>query len=359
MAGDWIKVEIATPDKSEVFAIAEDLDIDPDAAFGKLMRVWMWFDQQTDNGVAPLVSKRVIDRKVALNGFCDAIIKCGWMIVEDENIVLPNFDRHNGESAKKRSDAARRKSKSRALATSVTKKCDKKKTISRPLRKYIFERDEEKCVYCGFEKNNKQAFGEYVGATLSLDHVIPESKGGEASKENLVTSCTVCNQSKSNRTPDEAGMFASYVTQSCDIEVTKALPREEKRRVSNMLSIGEADSTMISDDFQPSGQTKQKAVVAMVPQEVVNSPDEVLKFISHQKSRGKLSCDWQAEFLKWLITAKVFSANRGKNNATNKSNPAEHETALEKVNRDAEIYLAELDAEEDESSNGSGLERAG
>lgn len=48
MAGDWIKFELTTLDKPEVCQIADAADIDPDAAVGKLMRVWGWFDQQTE-----------------------------------------------------------------------------------------------------------------------------------------------------------------------------------------------------------------------------------------------------------------------------------------------------------------------
>jgi DNA replication protein DnaT len=41
MAGDWIKILAATPDKPEVFALAQRLGIDADAALGKLVRVWI------------------------------------------------------------------------------------------------------------------------------------------------------------------------------------------------------------------------------------------------------------------------------------------------------------------------------
>ena len=113
MAGDWIKVEISTPDKSEVFAVADDLDIDPDAAFGKLIRVWMWFDQHSEDGHATSVTKKLLDRVVAVPGFCESMITHNWMVEDEEGISLPNFDRHNGETAKKRALGARRKAKQR------------------------------------------------------------------------------------------------------------------------------------------------------------------------------------------------------------------------------------------------------
>ena len=56
MAGDWIKFELTTLDKPEVCQISELADIDLDAVVGKLMRIWGWFDQQTEEGNAPSVS---------------------------------------------------------------------------------------------------------------------------------------------------------------------------------------------------------------------------------------------------------------------------------------------------------------
>lgn len=61
-------------------------------------------------------------------------------------------------------------------------------------RANIFRRDGESCVYCGTHKD------------LTIDHVIPRSKGGIDSWENLVTACHSCNSKKGNRTPEEAGM---------------------------------------------------------------------------------------------------------------------------------------------------------
>jgi hypothetical protein len=61
-------------------------------------------------------------------------------------------------------------------------------------RENIFKRDGFSCVYCGSDNN------------LTLDHVIPKSRGGKNSWENLVTCCSKCNGKKDDRTPKEAGM---------------------------------------------------------------------------------------------------------------------------------------------------------
>ncbi|WLH86008.1 DnaT-like ssDNA-binding domain-containing protein [Pseudomonas sp. FP2338] len=108
MAGDWIKFELTTLDKPEVCQIADLADIDPDAVVGKLMRVWGWFDQQTENGNAPNVSKKLLDRLVGVIGFCEHMKSVDWMIEAEGVISLPHFDRHNGKTAKNRLLTAKR-----------------------------------------------------------------------------------------------------------------------------------------------------------------------------------------------------------------------------------------------------------
>lgn len=70
--------------------------------------------------------------------------------------------------------------------------------IYRISRAKIYKRDSHECVYCGSKKN------------LTLDHVIPKSRGGTNTWENLVTSCFKCNLKKGNRTPEEAKMKMSH-----------------------------------------------------------------------------------------------------------------------------------------------------
>lgn len=108
MAGDWIKFELATLDKPEVCQLADLANIDMDAVVGKLLRVWGWFDQHTEAGNAPSVSKRLLDRLVGVTGFCDSMKSVGWMFEEEGIISLPRFERHNGKTAKNRLLTAKR-----------------------------------------------------------------------------------------------------------------------------------------------------------------------------------------------------------------------------------------------------------
>lgn len=66
-----------------------------------------------------------------------------------------------------------------------------------PNRNKIYKRDNHTCVYCGSTKS------------LTLDHVIPKSRGGTNEWTNLVTSCIKCNLKKADRTPEEAKMVMS------------------------------------------------------------------------------------------------------------------------------------------------------
>lgn len=61
-------------------------------------------------------------------------------------------------------------------------------------RRAIFTRDNHTCSYCNAKEN------------LTVDHIVPQSRGGKNEWSNLITACLECNLKKGNRTPNEAGM---------------------------------------------------------------------------------------------------------------------------------------------------------
>lgn len=135
MASSWIKVEVITPDKPEIFQIAEILNIDPDAVLGKLVRIWAWADQQTVDGNAGSVTKGVLDRIAFITGFADALIAVGWLAYDGNKLILPNFERHNGESSKKRALTNRR--------VAAHRKNETQKVTLAALQKALPEEEEE------------------------------------------------------------------------------------------------------------------------------------------------------------------------------------------------------------------------
>jgi hypothetical protein len=120
MAGDWIKFEVSTLDKQEVSLLADVLGIDHDAVIGKLLRVWAWADQNVtiesngeSNGdsVTVSVTTSFLDRLTFCPGFSKALESVGWLVIGERQVVLPNFARHNGKTAKERALAAKRAAK--------------------------------------------------------------------------------------------------------------------------------------------------------------------------------------------------------------------------------------------------------
>ena len=64
----------------------------------------------------------------------------------------------------------------------------------KPSRAMIYKRDRNTCQYCG------------ATTKLTIDHVVPRSRGGDASWENLVVACSSCNTKKGNRLLEHTSM---------------------------------------------------------------------------------------------------------------------------------------------------------
>jgi 5-methylcytosine-specific restriction endonuclease McrA len=61
-------------------------------------------------------------------------------------------------------------------------------------RANLFKRDNGECQYCGSKRH------------LTIDHIVPKSKGGKTNWTNLVTACNRCNVNKGDKTPEQAGL---------------------------------------------------------------------------------------------------------------------------------------------------------
>ena len=68
----------------------------------------------------------------------------------------------------------------------------------KPTPKRIKHRDNFMCQYCGTSGGSKNV--------LTIDHIIPKSRGGKDEWQNLVCACVDCNNTKDNRTPEEWGV---------------------------------------------------------------------------------------------------------------------------------------------------------
>jgi 5-methylcytosine-specific restriction endonuclease McrA len=83
-------------------------------------------------------------------------------------------------------------------------------------RKNILMRDRYTCQYCHKTLPSNE---------LTLDHVIPRSRAGETTWENLVACCHYCNNRKGNRTPEEAGMRLARAPRPFSLHTSRHLMR--------------------------------------------------------------------------------------------------------------------------------------
>lgn len=148
----WIKINTTLPRSPKILILGELLGISRYEALGLAIDWLTWLDGITANGETGLTAELMdklfysefLSQKnvTSVTDFCDtchtnvtklshALSQIGWLHIDKNGIVhVQNFEKHNGETAKKRAEATERQRKSRSTkllqknVTSVTKKCD-------------------------------------------------------------------------------------------------------------------------------------------------------------------------------------------------------------------------------------------
>ena len=78
------------------------LAMPPEQVVGHLIRIWVWADQQSLDGNAISVTETTLDHIAHVTGIAKAMREVGWLNGSNGSMSLPNFDRHNGKTAKSR-----------------------------------------------------------------------------------------------------------------------------------------------------------------------------------------------------------------------------------------------------------------
>ncbi len=149
MAADWIKMRVDLFTHPKVVRISSALKADTLRTVGGLMSVWCLFDAHSVDGIIEGYTTETLDDHLRWPGFAAAMIAVGWLGQNGESLALPDFEAHNGVSAKRRAQDADRKKGVRKTSAS---EADKMRT-----------REEKR------REEEKQKKGAPVGADLLAD----------------------------------------------------------------------------------------------------------------------------------------------------------------------------------------------
>jgi len=111
-------------DDPRVGALVDATDSTEAAVIGGLYWLWATADQHSEDGVMPGLTLRGINRKTGIPGLGEALVDIGWVEDHADGIRIVKFEEHNGASAKKRAQTAKRVANHTANNASLTPKAE-------------------------------------------------------------------------------------------------------------------------------------------------------------------------------------------------------------------------------------------
>lgn len=114
MAAGWIKMRVDLHAHPKVVRISSAVAADRLRVVGALLVVWSVFDAHTETGRLEGYTLEAMDSVVGWPGFSAAMVEAKWLVDDNgQALIMPEFTRHNGESAKRRAMDAERKRSAR------------------------------------------------------------------------------------------------------------------------------------------------------------------------------------------------------------------------------------------------------
>lgn len=128
MAGDWIKMRTDLQTHPKIVRILSATSTDKFRVIGGLHAVWTVFDTHSTDGVLKGYTPELLDHVIGWQGFSRAMEAVGWLLFDGlETLSLPDFEAHNGQSAKRRCEDQKRKKNSRQSVRNVSANDEDKK----------------------------------------------------------------------------------------------------------------------------------------------------------------------------------------------------------------------------------------
>ena len=146
MAGDWIKMRADLHTHPKVVRMASALKADRLRIVGGLHSAWCLFDVHSVDGLLDGYSAETLDDLIGFPGFSRAMMAVGWLEENGKSLVMPRFEAHNGQSAKRRAQDADRK---RIVRKASASEADKKRTREEKRREDIKDKP-----HTGSEQNS-------------------------------------------------------------------------------------------------------------------------------------------------------------------------------------------------------------
>lgn len=106
MSANWIKILTSLPESPKILRISAALGRSRYECLGRCMALWAWADSHTETGLLRGLSAGDIDGKFDCVGFFDSLQSVGWADETPEGVVLPRWEEHNSQSAKRRATDA-------------------------------------------------------------------------------------------------------------------------------------------------------------------------------------------------------------------------------------------------------------
>ena len=130
MAADWIKMRTDLQTHPKIVRILSATSTDKFRVIGGLHAVWTVFDTHSTDGVLRGYTPELLDHVIGWDGFSRAMEAVGWLLFDGlETLSLPEFETHNGQSAKRRAEDQKRKKSSRQNVRILSAKdADKNRT---------------------------------------------------------------------------------------------------------------------------------------------------------------------------------------------------------------------------------------
>lgn len=102
----WIKVSTDIFTKPAIRAIKRDCGCSIEEAIVAWLRLYMWFDEQTADGII-CADRELVDAEAHLEGIARSLEHSGWLTFNDDFCIISNWGEHNGQSAKYRAQNAK------------------------------------------------------------------------------------------------------------------------------------------------------------------------------------------------------------------------------------------------------------